>query len=163
MGDRVVVFVGTVDNKLDRKGRVSVPAAYRTRLTTEGFPGFFAYPSPRLDSGAIEACGMRFMEILGESIGQLEYLSEEQDELTALLFAKSHQLEWDAEGRVTLPEALIAHAGITDRVAFVGRGKTFQLWQPEKFAVYSTEVESRSRLQPRTVRMIPMAAGGERE
>ena len=160
MGDRVLVFVGTVDNKLDRKGRVSVPAAYRTHLAEEGFPGFFAYPSPRVDSGAIEACGMRFMQVLSDRIGQLDFFSEEQDELTASIFAKAHQLTWDAEGRVSLPEALIAYAGVTDRVVFVGRGKTFQLWQPQRFEAHQRDVDRRLRQQPRTVRMSPQAAGG---
>lgn len=151
------MFVGTVENKLDRKGRVSVPAAYRAHLGEEGFPGFFAYPSPRLDSGAIEACGMRFMQELSDKIGQLEFFSEEQDDLTALVFASAHQLNWDAEGRVTLPEALISSAGVTDRIVFVGRGRTFQLWEPEKFVAHKQQVESRVRQQPRTVRMAPLA------
>ena len=161
MGGRVLVFVGTVENRLDRKGRVSVPAAYRGHLVEEGFPGFFAYPSPRLDSGAIEACGMRFMQSLSDKIGQLDFFSEEQDDLTQLVFAKAHQLIWDTEGRVVLPDALIAHGGVTDRVVFVGRGKTFQLWEPQKFEAHKLQVESRIRRQPRTVRMVPVPGHGE--
>jgi MraZ protein len=39
------------------------------------------------------------------------------------------------------------HTGITDEVAFVGRGHFFQMWEPEKFKAYRDEVRERLRAQ----------------
>ena len=156
------MFVGTVENKLDRKGRVSVPAAYRAHLVNEGMPGFYTYPAPHLETGALEACGMKFMQELNERFARIDLYSEELEELSTLVFASAHQLNWDGEGRVVMPESLIAAAGLTDRVAFVGRGKTFQIWEPDTFEAYRAALQERVRKQPRTVRMMPAGEPGPR-
>ena len=65
----MAVFVGTFENKIDRKGRVSVPAPFRTILQTNGHQQFMAFRSFRCR--AIEACGPDFMEHLNASMNAL--------------------------------------------------------------------------------------------
>ncbi len=55
----MAVFIGTFENKVDRKGRVSVPAQFRQTLAAQSFQGIVAFRSYRAD--AIEACGFDFM------------------------------------------------------------------------------------------------------
>src|SRR5690606_31394902 len=52
---RVALFLSRFDNKVDRKGRVSVPAPFRAQLSQQAFHGIIAYPSPV--APAIEGCG----------------------------------------------------------------------------------------------------------
>ena len=55
-------------------------------------------------------------------------------------------LNFDDEGRVRLPDDLIAHAGITERVTFVGLGQKFQMWDPVRFEPVQRErIEKRAR------------------
>jgi MraZ protein len=90
------------------------------------------------------------MEEMSARLDQLGQFSESYDNLAAL-FADAQQLPFDGEGRVVLPEALVQHAGIADHAAFVGLGRTFQIWQPERFAAHQAELRERAHRQGATL------------
>jgi len=139
------LFLGTHINKVDKKGRVSVPSQFRLALADQGFPGIILYPS-LAHEGVAEGCGMAFLEkIAAASASQMDIFSDEQDDLSAVIYGSSVQLPWDAEGRVVLPEAMISHIGVTEQVAFVGMGVRFQLWLPEANAAREAEAKARLR------------------
>jgi MraZ protein len=153
-GKEVELFYSTYVNKVDRKGRVSVPATFRSTLATHRQPNLvILFPSIRLP--ALEGTGSDRMEEMQERLETLEEFSEEHENLSQL-FADSHPLTIDAEGRVILPEKLKQIAGVTDEVAFVGRGATFQLWDPAQYEEHSAAVRERSRRQGTT---LPPRAG----
>jgi MraZ protein len=148
-GKQVELFISTYVNKVDRKGRVSVPATFRSTLATHRHPNLvIAFPSVRLP--ALECTGSDRMTEMQERIETLEQFSEEYENLS-LLFAEAQPLTMDGEGRVTLPENLKEHAQITGDVAFVGLGATFQLWAPAAYAAHSSAVRERSRRQGTTL------------
>ena len=150
------VYFGTFENKVDRKGRVSVPAPFRQILATSAFQGLiaFRYHTPN----AVEACSLEFMERLDQSVSDFELFSEEHDDLAFNIFAESHQLPFDGEGRVILPAALLEITGIADRAAFVGKGPTFQIWEPDALA--SRKAEARKRAPNLTLRLRRNDGGG---
>ena len=39
------MFLSSYENKIDKKGRVSVPANFRSHLNSVGYNGFITYPS----------------------------------------------------------------------------------------------------------------------
>lgn len=151
------VFFGTFENKIDRKGRVSVPATFRAAVTCPRIPGIIIFPSWRVP-GAYEGCGGDFIEKLSRSVEHMDLFSDEQDEVSDMIFGASIQLMWDSEGRVVLPERVMSRAGLTDRVAFVGRGPMFQLWEPDRFYAREEERLQRARERKLTLRLQP---GGE--
>jgi len=136
-------FVSTFTNRLDAKGRVSIPASFRAVLSRDGFDGVYCFPT--LDRPAIDAGGNRFRAIIRQSLGQLEPLSEEHDFLSTALIGESEVLKLDADGRVVLSERLISYAGLVDQVVLVGQAFKFQLWEPGRFATYRDEARSRLR------------------
>ena len=126
-------FVSTFTNKIDAKGRVSIPAAFRAVLERDGYAGgIYCYPS--LDSPALDAGGERLAKKIDELLADLPDYSDERDELSVALYGDVQVLSIDQDGRIVLPEALRAHAGITGQVTFVGLGDKFQMWEPERFA-----------------------------
>lgn len=137
----MAVFIGTFENKVDKKGRVSVPAVFRQALGSEGFQGIIVFPSHR--APAVEACSMEFMEDLNGRVAGFDLFSETHDDLTFTIFSDSQPLGFDSEGRVGIPPQMLKGAGITDRAAFVGKGQTFQIWEPE--ALYQKKEEARER------------------
>ena len=142
-GKQVELFLSTYVNKVDRKGRVSVPATFRSTLSAHRQPNLvIAYPSVRLP--ALECTGSDRMAEMQERIETLEQFSEEYENLS-LLFADAHPLTMDGEGRVILPEKLKDHARIADDVAFVGLGAMFQLWDPAGYEEHRAAVRERSR------------------
>lgn len=151
----MAVLVGRHLNKIDRKGRVSVPKAFRDFLAADasGYAGFYAYPL--FTAPAIEACGESFMARVAESIDDLALFSEEQDDLNVVLLESTHQIGFDPEGRVSLPAELIEHAGITDQALFVGRGHRFQIWNPESHATHSSKTRDRARSRGATLKLRP--------
>src|SRR5947209_9077332 len=156
-GKRVELFISTFVNKVDRKGRVSVPATFRSTLATNRYPNVvIAFPSVRLP--AIECTGSNRMEEMQERIESLEQFSEEYENLSQL-FAEAHPLTIDGEGRIVLPEPLKDHANITTDVAFVGLGAMFQMWEPARYAEHRAAVRERSRRQGTT---LPARGGSAR-
>lgn len=145
----MAVFIGTFENRVDRKGRVSVPAPFRQALGQQGFHGIVAFRSYR--APAIEACGMDFMERLGTSVGDFDLFSDTHDDLATTIFADSQQLAFDGEGRIMLPHLLSEHAGIGERAAFVGKGQIFQIWEPAALTAHKENARRRARSEGLTV------------
>lgn len=125
-------FRGTVTNKVDAKGRVSVPAKFRAQIEADNLNSIVCYPALR--GKVIEAGGRRLMEQIDFMLSQLEPFSEEAEALSHSLIGASVELAFDSEGRVSLPEPLRDVAGITNAVTFVGLGTRFQLWEPNTYA-----------------------------
>ena len=152
----VSVYFGTFENKVDRKGRVSVPAPFRQILATSAFQGLiaFRYHTPN----AVEACSLEFMERLDQSVSDFELFSEQHDDLAFNISAESHHLPFDSEGRVILPAALQEITGIEERAAFVGKGPTFQIWEPGALA--DRKAEARQRAPNLTLRLRRNEPGG---
>lgn len=130
----MALFLSKFVNKVDRKGRVSVPATFRNALAGQTFQGIVAFPS--FKHAALQCGGMDWMLRLSESVGDFDLFSDEHDEMTATLFANAQQLAFDGDGRVVLPADLMEHANITAKVAFVGRGSLFEIWEPDAFTAY---------------------------
>lgn len=141
----MALFLSRFDNKVDRKGRVSVPAPFRAALSQQAYQGVVVYPSPV--AAALEGCGRDRIEEIAASIDSFNPYSEEGGALAAAILTRSAELAFDGEGRVVLPEALMAFAGIGDAATFAGRGATFQIWNPQAYAAYEREALQRAREQ----------------
>ena len=139
----MALFLSTFVNKVDRKGRVSVPAAFRVGLADQGFNGVVVFPSISLS--CIEGWGMTRMEELSAGIDGFQPFSDERDAFALSILAKSHPLPFDTEGRVVLPPALLRHAGVGEEAAFVGRGSTFQVWEPSALEKNQEEADRRAK------------------
>lgn len=138
----MAIFVGTHENKVDRKGRVSVPAKYRDQLAGQEFHGVYIFPHHKYP--ALIGCGWDQMQQFIEDLEQYDEFSEEYEERAQILFADAEQLAFDGEGRIMLTPDLMAHAGIADRAAFVAQGKTFHIWNPETYAEHRAATRKRA-------------------
>lgn len=133
----MALFLSTFEKNIDKKGRVSVPATFRGALQGQNFNGIVAYAS--FVNGCIEACGMDRIEKLNEQIEALDPFSEERDAFATAILGGAVQLAFDGEGRVMLPLDLVEEAGIEKECVFVGKGGTFEIWEPKAFAAYEAE------------------------
>ncbi|MGF1611698.1 MAG: division/cell wall cluster transcriptional repressor MraZ [Kiloniellales bacterium] len=152
------MFIGTYENKIDKKGRVSVPAVFRQFLAPQTFAGIVAFPSYRVP--AIEACSYSFMERLKDSIGKEDLFSDAHDALTSSVFAVAQLLPFDVDGRIILPPDFMEKVGITDRAAFVGKGDMFQIWQPEAHKAHLSSAQEQARERGLTIALRPSDGGG---
>lgn len=135
-------FVSTVTNKIDAKGRVSIPAAFRAVLERDGYRGAGAqggiYCYPSLDAPAVDCGGERLAQKIDGLLSGLPDYSDERDQLSVALYGDVQVLSIDGDGRIVIPESLRAHAGLGSpgdlgQVTFVGLGDKFQMWEPQAF------------------------------
>ncbi len=136
------LFLSTYINKIDSKGRVSVPASFRTALIGQAAGGIVAYRSHKYP--ALEAAGAERFEELAARLDSLPEFSDERDALASIL-PDSQELALDSEGRIMLPRKLVDHAGLGSNAAFVGLGRTFQIWDPERFTHHQDDMRDRAR------------------
>ena len=125
------MFLSSYENKIDKKGRVSVPATFRSHLNSMGYNGFISYPS--FNHLALEGCSQDRIEKLSNTIDSLNPFEEKRDFFATSILSESENLQFDTEGRVSIPNKLLHHANINNNVLFVGLGKTFQIWEPNNF------------------------------
>lgn len=137
------LFLSSYENRLDTKGRISVPASFRASVSGEKFPGVVLYRS--FTNNCIEGLSMSRMEQLAAATDKMGVFDNDLDDLTAMLFADARQLMFDVTGRIVIPSDLLAHAGITNSAIFVGRGNSFQIWNPDSFRVAQNAALTRLR------------------
>ena len=128
------IFLSKYINKIDKKGRVSIPAGYRGALAKENFNGIIAYPS--FKNNCIECCSMSHLEELSKIIQNLDPYSDERDAFETIVLGEAVQLQFDNEGRVILPKHLMEQVEISSQGCFVGKGLVFEIWNPSNFENY---------------------------
>jgi len=144
------MFLSSYENKIDKKGRVSVPSTFRSYLNSMGYNGFVTYPS--FNYSALEACSQDRIEKLSNTIDTLNPFEEKRDFFATSVLSESEIFLFDTEGRVSISEKLLVHAKIKTNILFVGLGKTFQIWEPknfQKFKVFARKkaFQNRSNLK----------------
>ena len=141
--ENVDQFVSTFTNKLDRKGRISVPSDFRAVLTRRNSATLLLYPA--LYASAIEGAGEELLTDIMSKADSLPPLSAERDDYLDAVMPNIVRLSFDADGRILLPEHLIAYANLVDRAVFIGRGPNFQVWEPAAWHDRLAETQARLR------------------
>jgi len=153
-------FLGSHQNKLDAKGRVSVPASFRASLRESGGSG---RQSSGRQSGESNGTGIELVlrpshlhpcieawppsefATLTAPLDHYSPLSADREDLAASLYADAYSVEADKEGRILIPDQLAAHAGLTEAVVFMGMGSIFQIWEPAAAERRRAEARVRAR------------------
>lgn len=119
-------------NKVDRKGRVSVPATFRAALEAQNSGGT-VYLTWNPDEGTIEGFGEAFMQDIEDRIDAMPINDPERRKAERRYFSNVHGLQIDSDGRIVLPKDLMQRAGITESATFVGLGRRFHVWETGAF------------------------------
>ena len=138
------MFLSTYENKLDKKGRVSVPASFRSHLSNLGYNGVVCYPS--FNNQSIEAWPQDRIEKISNTIDALNPFEEKKDYFATSILSESINLQFDSEGRISLTPKLLKHAKIKNSMMFVGQGKTFQIWEPTIFEKFKVNARKKANL-----------------
>ena len=138
------MFLSTYQNKLDKKGRVSVPASFRSYLSNLGYNGVICYPS--FNHQSIEAWPQDRIEKISNTIDSLNPFEEKRDYFATSILSESINLQFDSEGRISLSSKLLKHAKIKNNMLFVGQGQTFQIWEPTAFEKFQLTAKKKSNI-----------------
>ena len=129
-------FVGKFLNKIDKKGRVSVPALWRPKLLGEGFSGIVAQLTNGYNS--VDGYSKHYLERYQDWLDKQDPLMEGNEYEATLIFGSS-MLPFDREGRVLLPELIRKKAQLENDALFVGMGRKFRIWEPSSFENYESK------------------------
>ena len=138
------MFLSTYENRIDKKGRVSVPASFRSYLSNLGYNGVICYPS--FNNLCIEAWPQDRIEKISNAIDALNPFDEKKDFFATSILSESINLQFDSEGRISLTTKLLKHAKIKNSMLFVGQGKTFQIWEPVIFEKFKVSAKKKSNI-----------------
>ncbi len=147
----MALFLSTFTNKVDSKGRVSVPSQFRASLVSANNSAMVVYES--FINQCIEGCDLERIKKLSDSIDNLEPFSEERDAFATAVLGGSVQLSIDGDGRVILPENLLKTAKIKDSAVFIGKGATFEIWEPNSFEKYMHKAKEEAKLKRNLLRL----------
>ena len=135
-------FIGTYVNKIDSKARISVPAPFRTFVQAKGLNGVALYPS--LTGPCIEGCGIDRIEDMVDRMDDAPVPSVEEDAIAHLIFASARETTFDVGGRIVMPDEFLDKANLSNQGAFVGKGRTFQIWNPNTLADAQADMLARA-------------------
>ena len=121
-----------------------MPASFRSYLSSMGYNGVICYPS--FNNQSIEGCSQDRIEKLSNSIDSLNPFEEKRDIFATSVLSESSNLQFDSEGRISIPTKLLDHAKIKQKMFFVGQGKTFQIWEPKNFEKFKSKVRKKANL-----------------
>ena len=136
----MAVFFGTHAMKIDGKGRVSMPAAFRDALQKSGSPDAVLMPTE--GAPVIEGCDRAYVDDLVTRAYTNGSMPEDARQQVLGMLGEMVTLSFDPEGRFVFPSALRQHCGAEDTAVFVGRGRTFQIWHPAKHEAARTQLKS---------------------
>ena len=136
------LFLSKFLNKIDKKGRVTLPSLFRNALPKNYKNEIILFKSLKFNS--IEGCSAERIKKIAKRIEELDIFSDDQDDFTTSIFSEIVPTKIDKEGRFLIPENLKKYSNIKDEVTFIGQGLYFQIWEPE--AAIERQAKSRKRL-----------------
>ena len=138
----VDLFVSKFVNKVDKKGRISLPSIFRNALHKDNKNEIILYKS--LKHNSIEGCNTNRINEIAKRINNLDIFSDDEDDFATSIFSEITPTNLDKEGRFLIPEELKKYSNINDKACFIGQGFFFQIWEPS--AADKRQNESRNRL-----------------
>lgn len=133
------VFIGEHDNKIDAKGRLSIPADFRRELE-EGDPKWepgqnasmvMVYGNHRRNY--IEVFRITDLQRVFAEIRTMPRGSKKRRDLERLYFQQAAPATVDETGRIVLGARLREKLGLDGRALVVGNGETFMIWNPDTY------------------------------
>lgn len=150
-------FISTYTNKVDAKGRVSLPASFRANLPDHANQSIIVFQA--LNHDTIEGCDLSYMDRMNESLEDFAPFSDEHDAFSLALMSGTFELSFDGQGRIILPKDLMEFANITNLATFAGKGQTFQIWNPAAFTEELARAREKAKLLRGQLRLRRAAPG----
>ena len=139
------MFLSTFEKPVDAKRRLVVPQEFRVAALLaqgdiEAFDGVYAIAA--IGAECIECGGPAFFSAYRDVINEYPPLSPVRKALATRFYASMQKLNFDAAGRITLPEALCQRFALEGEVLLTGIGESFQIWNPKAFAAHAQGQEA---------------------
>lgn len=145
-------FSGSCTHKVDAKGRVSLPADFRKVLESVGSSHIVVLPQMQHPDAHVVLSQTGYEKVV-EQFEAMELGHDDSEAMAQVIQTDARPIPFDEVGRMVLSKELRTQIGVGNEVRFVGRGSTFQLWEPGKRAAYEAARKDRGRELAKSIRL----------
>jgi MraZ protein len=124
------VFFGETAINLDSKGRLAIPMRYR-ELIQDLSDGRMVLTYSAFDSGALYLYPEKEWERVRDDVTGLSTFNPGHRSLQRKLVGSASAVEPDGNGRIQIPQTLRQVTGLDKRVALLGMGNRFEIWNED--------------------------------
>jgi MraZ protein len=133
----MIIFIGEYTVKLDAKGRLSFPAAFKRQMKDASDDGFV------LKRDVFEKCLILYpMEEWDRQNAMIRErtnpYNKEHAKFLRMFYAGTAEVTLDASNRMLVPKRLLDHAGVSGEVVLAGQSGKIELWSPDIYTGVST-------------------------
>lgn len=146
-----MAFSGKYPYTLDAKGRVAVPARFREQIAREPVADL------RLSLSAdLEHLKLYPATAWEQLLARIESIANPSQRKAAkdFVFGNTHEVVFDGQGRILVPQELRSAAGLGSEVTIVGYGDHVQMWAPERYADRQAAVREAMAASPAIVEVL---------
>ncbi len=129
-----MLLTGTYFRTLDEKNRLVLPKRIREQLEEPAL----VFMTPGQDK-CLEMYSQASLEQRSLKLDQAPATDAEVRLFRRLYFAQTETVEVDGNGRILIPERLLAFAGLKHEVALIGVRDHLELWDAERWKQYQSE------------------------
>lgn len=135
------MFVSTYESAVDAKGRISVPAPFRTVLGSKSR----VYIYPAIDgTPCLEGCGEDMMILYRQVVARMSPQDPARAAFVHSIFAKLVERKLDETGRIKLPAPMLKTVGISNQIIFSGANDRFRIWNPGNYEAYDEKMSAQA-------------------
>ena len=124
------MFFGETAINLDAKGRLAIPMRYRESIL-ERSGGRMVLTYSAFDSGALYLYPEQEWERVRDEVTGLSTFNPGHRSLQRKLVGSASAVEPDSNGRIQIPQTLRQVAGLEKKVALLGMGNRFEIWDED--------------------------------
>ena len=131
------MFLGEYHHNLDAKGRMAIPAKFRTKLNAG------AIITKGLDH-CLFIFDLKGWETLAQKLIALPIAQADARAFGRLMLAGAMDVELDAQGRILIPDYLRKYADLKKEVIVAGLYNRIEIWESETWKHYKIKTETAS-------------------
>ncbi|MEI6845793.1 MAG: division/cell wall cluster transcriptional repressor MraZ [Candidatus Firestonebacteria bacterium] len=130
------MFMGEYQHSIDKKGRIILPAKFRSGLAEKYIDKFII---TRGYDDCLSVFPINEWKIYETKLRELSYNNSDTRFFLRQLYANAAETALDKQGRMFIPTELRTKVAIVKDVTVVGSGNLIEVWSKEKWTDYLTK------------------------
>ena len=132
------MFIGEFQHNLDEKGRLAIPAKFRADLKKG------AVVTKGLDNCLFLYTKDAWEELITSKLSRLSFNKANQRAFARFMLSGASEVEFDAQGRIVLPEYLRHFADLHKQVVIAGLYDRLEIWDKDRWGAYRADNDQAS-------------------
>jgi len=127
----VNTLIGTYECKVDAKGRLMLPVAFKNQLASVSDKGFVLKRA--VFQPCLELYPMQEWESMMQNVNKLNRFKKKNNDFIRRFTAGVKSIDLDVSGRLLIPKDLVAFSGITKKIVVTSAVNIIEIWDKDKY------------------------------